>query len=176
MLAVVDGDDRALVRAFLDRRTEEAFHGLYQRHSPVLFGLAVRLIGAAEAEDVVQESWLRAISGLPRFAWSSALRTWLCGIVVNCCRERWRVSMDEIADRDPAFVTAPEQAVDLEAALARLPTGYRAAVVLYDIFGYTHPQIAGLLGCEVGTSKSQLARGRRALRELLGAYRNGERT
>lgn len=176
MLAVVGDDDRALVRAFLDRRTDEAFHGLYQRHSPVLFGLAVRLIGAADAEDVVQEAWLRAIRALLDFRWGSTLRTWLCGIVVNCCRERWRTSPGEVVGGDPTFVTTPEHAIDLEAALARLPSGYRAAVVLYDIYGYTHPQIAELLGCEIGTSKSQLARGRRALRELLGTYRNGERT
>jgi len=163
----VPDDDRLLVRAFLDARTDAAFLALYRRHARVLFGLAVRLIGRQDAEDVVQDAWVRAIRALPGFKWESSLRTWLCGIVVNCCRERWRASTSLFPFEEPVTVMHPERALDIESALAQLSPGYRSVVVLYDVYGYTHPEIARLLECEVGTSKSQLARGRRALRELL---------
>jgi RNA polymerase sigma-70 factor (ECF subfamily) len=174
-------DDRALVREFLASRDADAFGAMYRGHAAVLFGLAVRLVGRPDAEDVVQDAWVRAIRALPGFRWGSSLRTWLCGIVVNCCRERWaaarsdqgRLGSLDVGDErvvDPAG-TAPDPALalDLEAALQRLSPGYRAVVVLHDVYGYTHPEIATLLGCEVGTSKSQLARGRGVLRQLLTA-------
>ena len=169
----MDQDDRALVAAFLAARSEDAFGTLYRRHSPMVFGLARRLAGAAEAEDVLQEAWVRAIAGLPAFAWASSLRTWLCGIAVNCCRERWR---RQITSPEPEPVVAPaisERTLDVQAALARLSPGYRAVVVLHDVYGYTHVEIAAMLDIEAGTSKSQLARGRQALRVLLGATREG---
>ena len=166
-------DDRPLVREFLASRNAEAFAALYHGHSAVLFGLAVRLVGRPDAEDVVQDAWVRAIRALPGFRWGSSLRTWLCGILVNCCRERWAAARSDGGDErmaDTAGVTAdPASALDLEAALQRLAPGYRAVVVLHDVYGYTHPEIATLLGCEVGTSKSQLARGRGVLRQLLTA-------
>jgi RNA polymerase sigma-70 factor, ECF subfamily len=125
-----------------------------------------------EAEDVVQESWIRAVGGLPRFAWQSSLRTWLCSIVVNCCREVWRASRQELVVED-VHVGVPAddiaERIDVAAALARLPTGYRAVLVLHDMIGYTHEEIAERLGIEPGTSKSQLSRARRAMRRLLGS-------
>ena len=163
----MEADDRALVTAFLDTRSEDAFRALYRRHSPILYGLAHRLAGAIDAADVVQETWIRAIGALPSFAWASSLRTWLCGIAVNCCRERWRRR-----EGDHELVMSPpnwpsDSAIDLEAALARLAPGYRAVVVLHDIYGYTHAEIASQLGIDAGTSKSQLSRARQALRALL---------
>jgi RNA polymerase sigma-70 factor (ECF subfamily) len=169
----MDQDDQALVAAFLAARSEDVFLTLYERHSPVVFGLARRLVGTADADDVLQDTWLRAIAGLASFAWSSSLRTWLCGIAVNCCRERWRRQLPSI-DSEPVLAPAdPERALDLEDALSRLSPGYRAVVVLHDVYGYTHAEIGELLGVEAGTSKSQLARGRQALRALLGAVREG---
>jgi RNA polymerase sigma-70 factor (ECF subfamily) len=169
----MEPDDRALVRTFLDTRGEDVFRALYRRHTPVVYGLAYRLVGEADAADVVQETWIRAIGALPSFAWASSLRTWLCGIAVNCCRERWRRH-----DLNGELVTpwspwSADSAIDVEAALERLAPGYRAVVVLHDIYGYTHSEIATQLGIDTGTSKSQLSRARQALRALLDPSSRG---
>lgn len=133
-----------------------------------------------EAEEIVQETWIRAVRGLPGFEWRSTLRTWLTGIAVNCFREhlRRRRRGPGPSVRDPADLALPDarttvlasaQRIDLERAIAGLPDGYREVLILHDVQGYTHAEIAGLLGIAPGTSKSQLARGRRALRKVLGA-------
>jgi RNA polymerase sigma-70 factor (ECF subfamily) len=164
---VTDTDDQ-LVSAFLRHRSEEAFAALYARHAPVVYGLALRLAGAGAAEDIAQEAWVRALVRLAEFRGRSALRTWLCGFVVNCCRERWRAAGRDLAPGpDPAVCPNPADTLDVNAALARLPDGYRTVVVLHDIYGHTHLEIAAMLGIEDGTSKSQLARGRRAMRALM---------
>ena len=168
--------DRELVGDFVERADEGAFRRLYRKHTPALLGLAARLAGerGREAEDVVQEAWLRAAACLKSFRWSSSLRTFLSGFVVNVCRERWRSSgcdalpfgegVAEPADPSP-FV--PVERIDLERAVAELPGGFRAVIVLHDVEGFTHEEIALHLGIEPGTSKSQLARARRALRARL---------
>jgi RNA polymerase sigma factor (sigma-70 family) len=173
-------DDRALVTAILSSGDEAAFRALFRRHSPSLYSLARRLLGwaSADAEDAVQETWIRASERLESFRWQSALRTWLSGILVNRCRElRRRVA--------PAFGTPPEDEeavepaddvlrMDLERAIAALPDGYRDVVVLHDVDGYTHDDIARLLDIDTGTSKSQLSRARQALRAALAKGRTGE--
>jgi RNA polymerase sigma-70 factor (ECF subfamily) len=165
-------DDRDVVAALLRGRDEAAFRVLYQRHTPTLYALAVRLLGERrqDADDVLQETWIRAVAALPRFAWQSTLRTWLCSIVVNCCREVWRSARDELVI-DESHADAPSVdiagRIDVETALARMATGYRAVLVLHDVFGFTHEEIAQRLDIEVGTSKSQLSRARRAMRRAL---------
>jgi RNA polymerase sigma-70 factor (ECF subfamily) len=165
-------DDRALVSAVLRGRDEAAFRLLYQRHTATLYALALRLLGERrqDADDVLQETWIRAVTALPRFAWHSSLRTWLCSIVVNCCREVWRNARDELViDEATVALQSGDVAdqIDVATALARLPTGYRAVLVLHDIMGYTHEEIAAKLDIEAGTSKSQLSRARRAMRRAL---------
>jgi RNA polymerase sigma-70 factor (ECF subfamily) len=162
-----DGDDRALVAAFLASRGEDAFRALYRRHSPAVFGLARKLVDGSDAEDVLQDTWIRAVAALPGFTWSSSLRTWLCGIAVNCCREVWRRREPPAEHAPVAHAPDHGQVLDARSALMRLPPGYRAVVVLHDMYGYTHQEIGALLGIEAGTSKSQLARGREAMRALL---------
>lgn len=168
--------DRALVTAFLRRRDERAFLRLYRRHTDRLYGMAVRLLGGPEeAQDAVQETWARAVRALPGFRWESALSTWMCAILIRHCRERWR-SPREGAD-DGALRGEPGaedkvllHLVDrlaLERAIAALPDGYRHVLVLHDIEGYTHEEIARMSDIEPGTSKSQLSRARRALRRSL---------
>ena len=164
--------DRQLALAFLDG-SETAFRVLYRRHTPRLRGLVLRLLGGAtdEADDVVQESWLRACAGLPGFRWEAALSTWLCGIGVRTALEalrrgrRWgdETSLDEI----PTHTPAPGAGLDVERALARLPQRQRTVLVLHDVEGYTHEEIGELLGIVAGTSKSQLAHAREALRSAL---------
>jgi RNA polymerase sigma-70 factor (ECF subfamily) len=165
--------DRQDVDAVRSRGDEEAFRRLYRRHAPALYTLARRLLGADRdgAEDITQETWLRAVSRFPTFEWRSSLRSWLSAIVINCCRERWR-SRTEILIEDERYGEPPDHdplmRVDLETALALLSPGYRAVLVLHDVMGMTHEEIAARLTIEPGTSKSQLSRARRAMRRLLG--------
>jgi RNA polymerase sigma-70 factor, ECF subfamily len=161
--------DQALLGAYVLRRDQQAFLTLYDRHSPAMFALARRLLGGndADASDVLQEAWLRILPRLAVYRGDSALRTWMCGFVVNGCRERFRAPL--FADATHAVTTVNyARKLDLERALAALPDGYRAVIVLHDIEGYTHREIAEALQIEEGTSKSQLSRGRDALRRHLG--------
>jgi RNA polymerase sigma factor (sigma-70 family) len=171
MSATQEHDDRQLVERFLRSGDETAFRILFRRHTPALLQLAGRFLGRSDAgvEDAIQEVWLRAASALPGFAWHSTLRTWLSGIAVRCCYERIRArggrfivpAGDELtAGRSPA----PVEIIDLERALRGLPDGYRAVLLLHDLEGWTHRDIAAQLEIQIGTSKSQLTRARRALR------------
>jgi RNA polymerase sigma-70 factor (ECF subfamily) len=165
-------DDLALVERFLRGRGEDAFRALYRAHTPALYALAVRLAGGdrADAEDLVQESWVRALTALRTFRAQSALRSWLCGVLVNVHRGRiradWRIV--DAPDVEPlADTTGRDDAIDLERAIAALPEGARDVYVLHDVHGYTHREIAELMGIVEGTSKSQLNRARSLLRSSL---------
>ena len=168
-------EDYALVTSILRDRDEAAFRELYRRHTPALYLLALRLLGrrAGHAEDVVQDVWVRASGALATFTWASTLRTWLCGIVVNRCREVTRSGAREERAL-AAWAAAPAVAVHwtpqtlaLEQSIAALPDGAREVLVLHDIYGYTHKEIAHLLDIAVGTAKSQLHDARRSVRRAL---------
>jgi RNA polymerase sigma-70 factor, ECF subfamily len=116
----------------------------------------------------VQDTWLRATARLADFRGEASLRTWLAGFTINCCRERWRRRDPAALAEEPAPPIAPEsQRLELERAITSLPDGYREVFVLHDLEGYTHEEIGERLGIVPGTSKSQLAKARRALREAL---------
>jgi RNA polymerase sigma-70 factor (ECF subfamily) len=173
--------DRLLVSRFLESRDEAAFRDLYARHCGALYRFLLRLTGrASDADEGVQETWVRACRSLERFAWRSALSTWLAGIAIRWwreeCRRRGRLwdLEDEKADAGVFAAAAPPDAVDridLERALADLSLGYREAILLHDVYGHTHAEIAELLEMDEGTSKSQLSRARRVLRARLGGGR-----
>jgi RNA polymerase sigma-70 factor (ECF subfamily) len=168
--------DADFLSAYLRGQDQRAFLALYDRHSPAMFALAKRLLGGNEsdASDVLQDAWLRVLPRLSAFRGDSALRTWLCGFVVNGCRERFRAPLFA----EPIGIAVAFDhggTVDLERALASLPDGYRAVIVLHDIEGYTHREIAAALDIEEGTSKSQLSRGRDALRRRLQRPVSGSR-
>ena len=165
-------EDRELVERFLRHRDEAAFRALYRRHTPALYGLIMRLLGGSRpvAQDLVQETWMRASRGLSGFLWRSALRSWLCGIAVNLVRDHFRAQGDPMEPL-PVVAARPDaiaERIDLDRALALLPPGYRQVLVLREIEGYTHEEVGRLLGIDPGTSKSQLFHARRALRTLLG--------
>jgi RNA polymerase sigma-70 factor (ECF subfamily) len=165
-------DDAALVEQFLRARGEDAFRALYRAHTPSLYALAMRLTGGdqGEAEDLVQESWGRALLALSSFRGQSQLRSWLCGLLVNVRRGRMRADwrMVDAPGIEPlADAGDPGDALDLERALGALPEGARDVFVLHDMHGYTHREIAEMLGIVEGTSKSQLTRARTLLRSLL---------
>ncbi len=162
------------MEAFLRERSEAAFRALYRLHSPRLYQLALRLSGwrEDEAREIVQESWVRAMRKLAEFRWESKLSTWLAGTVVRRACETRRAGREEVpidehlAER--AVRVPHELAWDLERAIAALAPGYRRVLILHDVEGHTHAEIAALLRIEPGTSKSQLFEARRVLRQKLG--------
>ena len=152
---------------------EAAFRTLYRRHTPRLRWLVLRLLGGheADADDALQEGWLRAVAGLPGFRGEAVFGSWLSTITIRVAWETIRkrrpwVALEEAAE--PAARTFDlEERVDLEQALGRLPDPQRMVVVLHDVEGFTHDEIAAHLGIAEGTSKSHLHRARRALRLML---------
>jgi len=163
----VSAEERDAILAFLQHRDEASFLRLYRPHAPYLLRMALRLVGGrrADAEDSVQEAWLRATRTLAVFRGDAAFRTWLSAILINCCREmRRRPVFDELGTREEPSRNS-ELAVDLERVIEDLPDGYREVLVLHDLYGHTHAEIAALLEIDPGTSKSQLSRGRAALRK-----------
>ncbi len=168
-------EDRALVARFLADRDEAAFRVLYRRHAAFLYRFLLRLSGgdASAADEGVQETWVRAARGLAGFQFRSSLKTWLAGIAIRWWRESVRAAGRETELPDEADLPAAEPVrhpidrLDLERALASLAPGYRRAILLHDVEGYTHEEVAELTGVDVGTSKSQLSRARSALRTRL---------
>lgn len=165
--------DRLLADAAVTRGDEAAFRILYRRHTPALYRMAVRCTAdrGGVADDLVQDTWLRAMGALARFEWRSGLGTWLAGILFNRIRELRRAAAWTAPEPEPWEPPAPqgdpEARIDLEAAIARLAPGYRAVLVLHDVEGFTHAEIAAILGIEAGTSKSQLSRARQQIRQWL---------
>jgi len=166
--------DEVLVRRYLEGRAEDAFRVLYREYSPYLFGLALRISGGRrdEAEEALQEAWIRAAQKLDGFRWNSALKTWLAGFVVNCCREarRRRPGAGELALTELTVAEEPSQQpsdggrIDIERLLGSLPDAQRDVLILFAIEGYTHAEIGRLLEIATGTSKSRLFEARRNLR------------
>lgn len=172
---LADSTDRELADALCRDGDESAFRELYARHTGRLYQFVLRMLGGAEpeAEDVVQETWLRAVERLHEFRWESRLSTWLTGIGINLCRDRLRKRGREVdgAEGTVTSVVAPavhEERIDLERAIALLPAGYREVLILHDVEGFTHGEIGERLGIAEGTSKSQLFFARRTMRRLLG--------
>ena len=168
---------------------QDAFAELVTAHADRVYG-ALRRFGldANEADEVAQEVFLRAWRGLPRFEARAQLSTWLYRIAFNEAQRRLRrrppPSAHSDPDRDELFATVPESPSlgpeartlereferALEAALAQLPAGWRAAVVLRDIEGLSTHDAAAVAGVREAAFKSRLHRGRMQLRALLEPY------
>jgi RNA polymerase sigma-70 factor (ECF subfamily) len=173
---VLDSTDAELVTRVLTRGDETAFRALYRRHTPRLYRLQLRFAGGrvADAEDLVQDTWLRAVRRLDTFRSEGRFGAWLRGIAVNVAREWMRRTLPAAAlhgDVDIALLADDSPAVpidpDVERAINRLPVGQRAVFVLHDIEGFTHEEIARQLEIAAGTSKSQLSAARQTLRGAL---------
>jgi RNA polymerase sigma-70 factor (ECF subfamily) len=175
-------DEAALIAA-VQRGDAGSREALYHRYKRRIFALAVRIAGAGEAEEVVQEAFIRVFRGLEKFRGEAALSTWIYRLAVNAAlshrarrgtaplRGAGDPSADEL-ESHPAEEPERGDAVlraRLERALIRLPQGYRTVIVLHDVEGMEHEQVAEILGCHVGTSKSQLHKARAKLREILAA-------
>jgi len=156
-----------------------AYEELYRDNVGRVYGLCLRLAGdAALAEELTQDVFVRAWQKIGAFRGESAFSTWLYPIAVNTAlserRSRSRrqarfLATDDLEAFDkPERPAGPESGIDLERALDRLPEGARAIFVLHDIEGFKHEEIAAHSGIATGTSKAQLHRARKLLREALG--------
>ena len=177
--SVDDAADAALLARLARSGDARAFETLYRRHTEVMYATALRITNDADlAADIVHDAWVRAAEHADRFEGRSAFRTWIVGIVVNVIREDRRSERhnDESDSGQPAWESTSQSLelevagvdpIDLEAAIAALATGFRQVLVLHDVEGFTHDEIATMLSIAPGTSKSQLARARQRVRELL---------
>lgn len=154
-----------------------AFQRLYEDHVGRIYALCLRLTGdPEEAMERTQDAFVRAWGKLGSYRGESAFPTWLHRLAVNVvltdrrsAGRRERRAEAAAAEAGPRAQPAPRAGlgVDLERAIARLPPGARAVFVLYDVEGYCHQEIAEMTGIATGTSKAQLHRARRLLREAL---------
>jgi RNA polymerase sigma-70 factor (ECF subfamily) len=154
-----------------------AFEALYRRHAGHVHGVIWRLVGGvhARAEELVQETFVRAWQRLDGFRHESRFATWLHRLAVNTALMDLRASRSRPqASEEPLEPEAigghrenPGLGLDLERAVAALPPRARAVLVLHDVEGWQHQEIALELGMAVGTSKAQLHRARQLLRRYL---------
>lgn len=155
-----------------------AFEELYRLNVGRVYALCLRMSGnPALAEELVQETFVRAWQKLGTFRGSSAFSTWLHRVTVNVVlghqrssdRREARVSgtVEEFIPDHKARGSHPGQAIDLERAISGLPEGARTVFILHDVEGCLHREIARLTGIAVGTSKAQLHRARKLLRKAL---------
>ena len=173
-------DDDAVLVERAKKGDRLAFENLYRRHRDHVYGLVWRLCGgdAALAEDLLQEAFVRAWLKLVSFRGDSRFGTWLHRLSVNVAlsdrRTRVRrlgreTELDGTAERTATGdrdVYAGER-MDLEQAISRLPERARTVLVLYDIEGYSHAEVAEIAGMAEGSSKAQLHRARKLVREAL---------
>jgi RNA polymerase sigma-70 factor, ECF subfamily len=167
-------DDPGLVEACRQGESQ-AMELLYHRFKRRVYGVVTRIVGPSDSEEVVQEVFVRIYRGLAKFRGDSQLSTWIYRLAVNAslshvAKRKRRPECEEWQDQTPAEsepVPDPALSRRLEQALRALPAGYRAVLVLHDIEGQSHEQCAEILGCRIGTSKSQLHKARARMREIL---------
>lgn len=160
----------------------DAFETLYLRHHRRVYSLCLRMVAnVTEAEDLTQEVFVHLFRKLGGFRGESAFTTWLHRLTVNHVLMHFRKRGVRL-ERTTEEGDVPEQVevgsdrptsmpvidrIALDKAISQLPPGYRSVFVLHDVEGYEHVEVANLLGCSVGTSKSQLHKARMRLRQLL---------
>ena len=164
----------------------EAFQALYDRHKRRVYSLCLRMTAnTAEAEDLTQEAFLQLYRKIATFRGESAFSTWLHRLSVNVVLMHLRkkalpvVSLEESTQpgeedtpkkdfgaEDVALAGSIDR-LQLQRAVESLPPGYRMIFLLHDVQGYEHNEIATIVGCSIGNSKSQLHKARMKLRDLL---------
>jgi RNA polymerase sigma-70 factor (ECF subfamily) len=160
----------------------EAFEELYRRHHRRVYSLCLRMVrNASEAEDLTQEVFVLLFRKLHTFRGESSFTTWLHRLTVNQVLMHFRravVRTEKTTDdgsipirivsgtENPSRMALIDR-IALNQAIGQLPRGYRLVFILHDLEGYEHDQIGKMLGCAVGTSKSQLHKARQRLRQLL---------
>ncbi len=174
----------------LPKRAQEgdadAFAALFHAYKGRIYSVCLRMTNnAAEAEDLTQDAFLQAFRKITNFRGDSAFSTWLHRIAVNTVlmhfrkRSLYQVSLDEPYNNDDSGKTRRQcgtrdnvlagcvDRITLARLLKRLPPGYRTVFLLHEVEGYEHQEIAEILGCSVGNSKSQLYKAKMRIRELL---------
>ena len=167
----------------------EAFEILYDLHRRRVYSLCLRMTAnTAEAEDLTQEAFLQLFRKIGTFRGESAFSTWLHRMAVNVVLMRLRkkglplVPLEDTVETEEegpkkelgapdAVLAGSVDRMELQRAVEALPPGYRSIFVLHDVEGYEHNEIADLVGCSIGNSKSQLHKARMKLRELLKTSR-----
>jgi RNA polymerase sigma-70 factor, ECF subfamily len=164
-----------------------AFERIYQLHSRRIYSLCLRMVSnTAEAEDLTQEAFLQLFRKIATFRGESAFSTWLHRLAVNVVLMRLRKkkvlesSLEEVTEPDEESggprrdfggpdlrLSGSIDRVNLQRAIDELPPGYKQVFVLHDMQGYEHNEIADIMNCSIGNSKSQLHKARMRLRELL---------
>jgi len=166
-----------------------AFAQLYSLHKRRIYSLCLRMVGnVAEAEDLTQEAFLQLHRKIATFRGDSAFSTWLHRLTINVVLMHLRKKGLSLVSMDEAMEPAPEgnpgrsfgapdltlsgsiDRLTLERAVGDLPAGYRLIFVLHDIEGYEHNEIASMLDCSIGNSKSQLHKARLKLRDALRSF------
>jgi RNA polymerase sigma-70 factor (ECF subfamily) len=167
-----------------------AFQALYDRHKRRVYSLCLRMTSnTAEAEDLAQEAFLQLYRKIGTFRGESAFSTWLHRLSVNVVLMHLRkkslpvVSLEETTQAgeddtpkkdfgaDDLALAGSIDRLHLRRAIESLPPGYRMIFVLHDVEGYEHNEIATIVGCSIGNSKSQLHKARMKLRDLLKTHR-----
>ena len=162
-----------------------AFEELYKQHNRRVYSLCFRMTrDASQAEDLTQEVFIQLFRKLDTFRGDSSFTTWLHRLTVNTVLMYFRTSAKRREQttedgttptqivrgtQNPARMSVVDR-IALDEAIRQLSPGYRAVFILHDVEGYEHEQIAEILGCAVGTSKSQLHKARLKLRQLLKAH------
>ena len=160
----------------------EAFEELYRRHSRRVYSLCLRMTANVEkAEDLAQDVFVHLFRKIGSFRGQSAFTTWLHRVTVNQVLMHFRKRSTKTEQTtedgetpvqivkgtsDPNAMPIVDR-IALDKAIAQLPPGYKSVFILHDIEGHEHTEIAKILGCSVGTSKSQLHKARMKLRGLL---------
>jgi RNA polymerase sigma-70 factor, ECF subfamily len=164
-----------------------AFERLYQSHSRRVYALCLRMVrNPTEAEDLTQEAFLQTYRKIQTFRGESSFSTWLHRVTANIVlmklrrRKHAEVSLEENTEHDEEShaprnefgradlqLTGSIDRINLQRAIDQLPPGFKSIFILHDIHGYKHNEIAGILGCSTGNSKSQLHKARMRLRALL---------
>jgi len=174
-----NSDEAALVRG-CQAQDRGAQHTFYVRFHRRVFTLIARICGPQEAEELAQDVFLRAFAAIGKFRGESQVSTWMYRLAVNAAlshatrtmsRAKRTLSDDALAELpspNGAPSGDPRLRARLNEALEALPAGYRAVLVLHDVEGLQHDEIAEILGCRVGTSKSQLHKARAQMRKRLG--------
>jgi RNA polymerase sigma-70 factor, ECF subfamily len=164
-----------------------AFEFLYKAHCKHVYAVCLRMLRCpADAEDVTQQAFLQVFRRISSFRGEAAFGTWLHRVTVNLvlmhlrknrCHETLTTSLEEelesgvgipgLEARETASRTIDR--LDLEKALEELAPGYKRALLLHDVLGYQHNEIAGLLKCSLGSSKSQLHKARKRMLDLVAS-------
>ena len=155
----------------------QTFEDLYRDNAGRIYALCLRMSGdPTNAKDLTQDVFVRAWQKLHTFRGDSQLSTWLRRLAVNVClnwleqekrRTRRHVEVDNLSIFEGKRGSAPETSMELERAIATLPTNARAVFVLHDVEGYKHSEIAEMTGVAEGTVKAQLHRARKLLQAAM---------